>query len=461
MKNIVLNALLLMGIAFQVQAQDGRYNQSSSTFDKYQEYLFLDQGKDKMRANRYGEALQDFNRAISINPYNAEAYHLRGNAFFLVKRFQDALSDYNNAIQLYEQQNVQASRSTYNNQYYTARDGVSIIPSSDVNASKNTLATLYYNRGAVLYQLNRIQEANIEFDRANRLNPNLNANQGNMVNTSNNDGYSWENNSNNQNHSLRNNASLARVDRTTTAYNTPANNYNNYRSNDPNRQQFSYSDPIRGQAPPQTRLNTASRYSYADPIAPTSQPLTTPSNPVSSSFSSGANNFSSSNVYSDQSYNIQGGDNMTELAPSRERNISPRRKSVLDFFSSRIYRNPTVVSQTSKMAKISRISVEKNGTFILVEVVNDSTEAIGVKVIAPGQPGAHFMIDPGTNLTYELRAVNGPVSAYAATWVDPGDKLSFELVFDKIPNETDFIHIVEDTTDDGDEDISFYDVYLD
>lgn len=52
------------------------------------------------RAERPQKAIIDFNKALSISPGIAEAFLNRGNSFFLMSRFDDALSDYQRALDL-------------------------------------------------------------------------------------------------------------------------------------------------------------------------------------------------------------------------------------------------------------------------------------------------------------------------------------------------------------------------
>lgn len=477
MKYSFVSVSLFMGLFIFTQAQQPNYTGSTPSYNQYETYLYLEEGKKKMNVNRHAEAVMDFNRVINSDPFNAEALTLRGNAYFVLKRYQEALNDYNQAITLYERQYGAGSRSinANSNAYYSGRDGISIVPSNGTGGFSNTLSLLYNNRGAVNYQLNRIPEANRDFEQALSLNPSLVSARENLGKTSGGgDTFSWNESTNspnpiNQQFSVEDSRSLR-----TKSYNPGNPQVYNNPSYSNQRYNSYYSSPSRSQdnsgAGSNQAYNQSSQPISSQPINVQSQPINISSQrmnmqsdplaiPRQSNFPS--QSFTPNSSFNQPSPGLQAGDNMTSLAPSRERIISPRRKSLLDYFRYRIYRNPTVVSQSSEMAEITRIAVEENGTFIQVEVINDSTDAIGVKVIAPGQRGAHYMIDPATNLTYELRAVNGPVSAYSATWVDPGDKLAFELVFDRIPESTRFIHLVEDTDDKGEENISFYDVYLD
>ena len=45
-------------------------------------------------------AIDDFNRALQLDPYSANAYLSRGNAYSQTERLKEALSDYSRAIDL-------------------------------------------------------------------------------------------------------------------------------------------------------------------------------------------------------------------------------------------------------------------------------------------------------------------------------------------------------------------------
>ena len=44
--------------------------------------------------------VKDFNKAIAINPRDAEAYKNRGNAKYELKQFEEAIKDYDEAIKI-------------------------------------------------------------------------------------------------------------------------------------------------------------------------------------------------------------------------------------------------------------------------------------------------------------------------------------------------------------------------
>jgi tetratricopeptide (TPR) repeat protein len=64
---------------------------------------------------RYDEALADFNRAIELNPCNAWAIAGRGTTYLEMKRYNEALADLNRALELdpgYAWAITRAARST-------------------------------------------------------------------------------------------------------------------------------------------------------------------------------------------------------------------------------------------------------------------------------------------------------------------------------------------------------------
>jgi tetratricopeptide (TPR) repeat protein len=68
--------------------------------DKTTEEAYINRGIAFVKEKRNDEALNDFNKAIELKPENAEAYTNRGIFFVNVKRGDDAIKDFNKAIEL-------------------------------------------------------------------------------------------------------------------------------------------------------------------------------------------------------------------------------------------------------------------------------------------------------------------------------------------------------------------------
>jgi serine/threonine protein kinase len=96
----------------------------------------LDAGNYNFVLRRYQEALIAYNQAIELDPNLAAAYNGRGNVLYRLRRYGGALAAYNQAIEL------------------------------DPN-----LAAAYNGRGNVLYRLRRYEEALAAYKRAHRIDP--------------------------------------------------------------------------------------------------------------------------------------------------------------------------------------------------------------------------------------------------------------------------------------------------
>ena len=99
---------------------------------------YLNRGVTLESLKRFDEAIQDFDRAISLNPTNAEAYSNLGITENHLKHYDNALAKYDEAI--------------------------SIDPKC---------AEAYSNRGITLGELKKYDEALINFDQAIALNPDI------------------------------------------------------------------------------------------------------------------------------------------------------------------------------------------------------------------------------------------------------------------------------------------------
>ena len=49
---------------------------------------------------QYDQAIEDYNKAIEIEPIMTEAYYNRGNAYIAKKRYDQAVRDYTRAIEI-------------------------------------------------------------------------------------------------------------------------------------------------------------------------------------------------------------------------------------------------------------------------------------------------------------------------------------------------------------------------
>jgi tetratricopeptide (TPR) repeat protein len=73
------------------------------------EKVLIHKGMDMVRRMQFDEALETFDKAISLNPEITEAWNNRGVALFRLGRDEDALESYNRALSL-DPQNLDALR---------------------------------------------------------------------------------------------------------------------------------------------------------------------------------------------------------------------------------------------------------------------------------------------------------------------------------------------------------------
>lgn len=128
------------GIAF---ISEEKYDRGLNDFNKAIElnpnyYLaYYNRGNLFMSEKKYDRALEDYGKVIKLNPNHIEAYINRGIAFRDINRFDEALNDYNKAIELKPN-------------YYKA----------------------YYNRGNLLMSDKKYDRALDDYNKAIKLNPN-------------------------------------------------------------------------------------------------------------------------------------------------------------------------------------------------------------------------------------------------------------------------------------------------
>jgi len=60
----------------------------------------LVEGKRLYDARKYEEAVASFDKAIEIDPKNADAWNHKGNAIYYFSRFDDAIACYDKAIEI-------------------------------------------------------------------------------------------------------------------------------------------------------------------------------------------------------------------------------------------------------------------------------------------------------------------------------------------------------------------------
>ena len=135
--------------------------------------------------NKYQQAIDDCNQAIRLNPNHVNAYINRATAYNYLKNYEQALNDSNQAIRLnpndasayINRAFAQIELGEYQQAIDDCKEVIRLNP-HDVNAhqhltnAKNRLFEQYFNQGINLFNKEKYQQAIDKFTRALTLNPN-------------------------------------------------------------------------------------------------------------------------------------------------------------------------------------------------------------------------------------------------------------------------------------------------
>jgi len=122
------------------------------------------------RMRRFDEALAAFDQAIALKPDSAEAWYWRGNCFLDMDRLAEALEAYDRAMTL-QPDHALAQNHRGNVLYLLQRHEEALAAYENAIALQPDLARAWCNRGSVLLVLRRREEALASFDRAVILKP--------------------------------------------------------------------------------------------------------------------------------------------------------------------------------------------------------------------------------------------------------------------------------------------------
>jgi serine/threonine protein kinase len=132
---------------------------------------YNNRGMSYAHLRRYEDAVSDYTNAIRLAPTFAGAYSNRGLAYEMLKRYPEALADFTEAITLdpaymkahYNRGHVYETLERYDDALVDYGTAIRIEP---------TNADSWYNRGNIYLRLQRYEEAISDFTRTIELNPN-------------------------------------------------------------------------------------------------------------------------------------------------------------------------------------------------------------------------------------------------------------------------------------------------
>ena len=135
----------------------------------FEEYIEI--ADKKFQDGLYEESIENYNKAIELNPNKADAYFNRGNAKVNICKYKEAIKDYDKVIDI----NPKCDASAYNNRGFckaTLGKHKESIEDFDKAIENNPdYASAYCNRGGAQATLGKHKESIKDFDKAIELNP--------------------------------------------------------------------------------------------------------------------------------------------------------------------------------------------------------------------------------------------------------------------------------------------------
>jgi tetratricopeptide (TPR) repeat protein len=147
-----------------------RVEQSATFSPQVRAQMYTDRGWVYLHLRENEQAIRDFNNAIELNPEYARAYGRRGLAYRYLKDYQHALSDFDRAIELNPQDTWSYERRGRMHRklgnYWRALEDFDRIVELDPN-----YVWAYLHRGITYRLLKNYEQAFVEFDHALEIRP--------------------------------------------------------------------------------------------------------------------------------------------------------------------------------------------------------------------------------------------------------------------------------------------------
>ncbi len=133
---------------------------------------WFEEGTTFRNLKRYQEALAAYEQAIRLDPNFALAYNNKGNALGNLKRYQEALAAFEQAIRL-DHNYANAYYNKGNALYGLKRYQEALAAYEQATRLDHNYALAYHNKGVTLYNLKHYQEALAAYEQAIQLDPNF------------------------------------------------------------------------------------------------------------------------------------------------------------------------------------------------------------------------------------------------------------------------------------------------
>ncbi len=145
----------------------------NDVIEKYQTIpqAYINRGIIFAAEKKYDEALRDYNKALEIEPKFSKAYNNRGGLMRTLKKYEEAISDFNKAIELQPDYTI-----AFNNRgllmNITRRYDQAISDYSKAISLKKDYAEAYSNRGIAYRNAGKFEESLRDFNKTIELQPN-------------------------------------------------------------------------------------------------------------------------------------------------------------------------------------------------------------------------------------------------------------------------------------------------
>ena len=133
---------------------------------------YYNRGDTFFDLGKFEDAIQNYDKAIELDSnVNSACYYNRGTAYFSLGKFEDAIQDYNKAIDL--NPNDDLSYNNKGNAYFSLGKFEDAIQDYNkaIDLNPNN-ASYYYNRGTTFANLEKFEDAIQDYNKAIDLNPN-------------------------------------------------------------------------------------------------------------------------------------------------------------------------------------------------------------------------------------------------------------------------------------------------
>ena len=130
---------------------------------------FNQRGNYYYELKKYDEAITDYSEAIRIDSKNATYYNNRGKVYYNLKKYDEAIADYSEAIKLEPKNSI-----FYNNRgkvYYELKEYEKALVDCNEAIKLNPKNSVFYNnRGNIYYELKEYEKALPDYNEAIKLN---------------------------------------------------------------------------------------------------------------------------------------------------------------------------------------------------------------------------------------------------------------------------------------------------